>query len=1048
MYDLYDPLRSEDHDIESHNRKRTKFGHDFSQWRFEEHTPDSEEHLAAEFANEVDQVGQQDPEQQDPMRLSRVATVESRDDTNNSQNKTVAIHGQIIPNFEVTHQIAIPASVTAPNVDVRNQIPGQHGTGLQLSSDLPVLCPLLSREKSGSNQFGLGNEDDETKSYPTPSFEALGQTPSQNVDDEIVELSPESISQDDQLSLRPGPPPLESKSSALEISNLQVDQEQSDKVSLSSSGVRSDLQPPDLFCDQVYLDKIISASIPNDSPGDEVPLGLDVTSFLRLGNVGKERMDIMHNDDGVFESEAPQLSLINSSGSVTEPQRLESDVTIEKDHDKVMETLLKRSLSLELDDVAERQGWPNVHFLMSENKNVGTEDTENVSHSDVGLDPETENQPEISNQQEDSEERLSGRGISDQYKYELLQQLDQEVTKPHNSPAELQEAENSSSVDGTEIVGVRRLDSESGKGLEVEIENNEGEEVRDNNDMGVHHQASVNGKDTEDTTEHHLSEILEETTNIPRFGNLESEVSDESSEDDASDEEKIPKVIVSAITALVEGTASWKANEDVREKEGIISSWPMGPDWTGRDHQQNITHHIKCQGLESPTTANHRTTPNTLFPFTPEVSGLKLDLGNEISETNQVAYTPRHGTQDENQESSLGSVDKPLMPEIGESIPRHEIITPLATQMEHSQEDRNVAKQDFANSNALPTPEPTQKLAYDDDDDRKPIPKDHQPLLEALRELRRSSGIQSADQSQVAVPYFEDAPITTDKLVSEGVYDEDDYESVDDSEDGTIRDSVRLENGEEVAPADEPSRSPVSFENELEKESLTLQEQKIEPESRSAGFRTPLSYFASLSTLPEHFDTTIDVFAAVVAATEPKRAKKGPRDYYQTIYITDPSSCLPRSPAAITTVQIFRPYKVALPIVNASDVLILRNFRVQTQKQKPMLLSTDSSAWAVFSRGTDVQMRGPPLEFGPHERSFAKGLRAWWYSLEVKTREDLRSRVPPAEAPGKRKDKGKKRLSEVVHELRDGTKYTDGRSDGMNGIHELRDGTTYVDDEA
>ncbi len=261
------------------------------------------------------------------------------------------------------------------------------------------------------------------------------------------------------------------------------------------------------------------------------------------------------------------------------------------------------------------------------------------------------------------------------------------------------------------------------------------------------------------------------------------------------------------------------------------------------------------------------------------------------------------------------------------------------------------------------------------------------------------------------------------------------------------------------------------------------------------GFRTTLSYFAPLSNLSAHFDTPTDVLATIVSGTTPTRAKTGPKDFYQSLYITDPSSASSQPP--ITTTRIFRPHKSAFPDVAQGDAILLRNFKAQSQAKQLMLLSTDSSAWAVFRKGKEVQIKGPPVEFAAEERGFVRGLWGWWASLSSDKREILEAAVPkekgkpkPKEMDGRREtatpspmktraavrhelrdgttwvdepgsedenreERGAshetstpspRRTRRLVrHELRDGTTYTDGKLGGKYGVHELRDGTRYKD---
>ena len=207
-----------------------------------------------------------------------------------------------------------------------------------------------------------------------------------------------------------------------------------------------------------------------------------------------------------------------------------------------------------------------------------------------------------------------------------------------------------------------------------------------------------------------------------------------------------------------------------------------------------------------------------------------------------------------------------------------------------------------------------------------------------------------------------------------------------------------------------------------------------------AGFRTSLSYFAPLSTLRSHYNETTSVLALVIASTAVSRATAGPKDYHMTIHITDPSSA---SPPSVTSARIFRPSKFPFPEAQQGDAILLRNFRVVSYRKHLGLLSTDNSAWAVFRRGEEPQIRGPPVEFGAEERGFARGHWDWWGTVE---RQKYADAVPEAAGrPARDSKRGKGRLSLVRHELRDGTTYVDRPKGEDNDLHELRDGTTWSD---
>ena len=171
------------------------------------------------------------------------------------------------------------------------------------------------------------------------------------------------------------------------------------------------------------------------------------------------------------------------------------------------------------------------------------------------------------------------------------------------------------------------------------------------------------------------------------------------------------------------------------------------------------------------------------------------------------------------------------------------------------------------------------------------------------------------------------------------------------------------------------------------------------------GFRTNLSYFVPLATLLAHFTTTVDILAIAVNSTPVTRATSGPKDYNQTIYLTDPSSSTLQPP--FRRAQIFRSYNKCFPIIEKGDAVMLRDFRVQSFQRQMTLLSTQSSSWAVFRKGQGVQVRGPPIEFGAEERLFARGMWRWWDGLKEEERVALEEAVPKEE-PQKAKTKENK----------------------------------------
>ena len=231
------------------------------------------------------------------------------------------------------------------------------------------------------------------------------------------------------------------------------------------------------------------------------------------------------------------------------------------------------------------------------------------------------------------------------------------------------------------------------------------------------------------------------------------------------------------------------------------------------------------------------------------------------------------------------------------------------------------------------------------------------------------------------------------------------------------------------------------------------------------GFRTSFSYFTPLSALQSHYNNLVDILAISISRSNITLSTAGPKDKCVILRLTDPSSLSNFSLSSVpyTVAQLFRPQRNALPSTNRGDAILLRNFKVQSSEQKLTLLSTESSAWAVFRKASEVQINGPPVEFGAEERGFARGLSDWWNvagdrvtnmieGIEEQADQDEFSQEkedsPTRMRKGAKKRRGRPSLGSgiVRHELRDGMSYTDNMAEGKRALHELRDGTTYSDD--
>ncbi|EXJ60510.1 hypothetical protein A1O7_04663 [Cladophialophora yegresii CBS 114405] len=196
------------------------------------------------------------------------------------------------------------------------------------------------------------------------------------------------------------------------------------------------------------------------------------------------------------------------------------------------------------------------------------------------------------------------------------------------------------------------------------------------------------------------------------------------------------------------------------------------------------------------------------------------------------------------------------------------------------------------------------------------------------------------------------------------------------------------------SPVQESRKTPVAFTlfqetkpNGIDITPISPNLQAKRPTShRHIGITTPLAYYAHLSSLHEQFGQILDIIAVCTEpSASPQRSKSGPKDYYTTLRLADPS-LLPDQHTAVSA-QIFRHAINAVPITTSGDVVILRNFKVQTSMRNFMLLSTETSSWAVFQAKpgstmswSDVIVSGPPIEYGPAETSRVKLLFSWWNS--------------------------------------------------------------------
>ncbi|KAL2259813.1 hypothetical protein VTK26DRAFT_6377 [Humicola hyalothermophila] len=194
---------------------------------------------------------------------------------------------------------------------------------------------------------------------------------------------------------------------------------------------------------------------------------------------------------------------------------------------------------------------------------------------------------------------------------------------------------------------------------------------------------------------------------------------------------------------------------------------------------------------------------------------------------------------------------------------------------------------------------------------------------------------------------------------------------------------------------------------------MTTAELKTEFTKR---LRADLPDFVPLKTLRNHVEKTLDVLAVVVSAppAAPARAKGGPREFFLSFAVTDPSMSTTGGPggtAQVAEAQLYRPHRETLPVVKVGDVVLLRGFTVKALSKRGWgLRSGEGSCWAVWDSlvvgaggvGEEEapQIRGPPVEGWEQCLGCVGILKSWFGGLE----DGVRGRI---ERAGKKLSEGR-----------------------------------------
>ncbi|MCJ1475829.1 hypothetical protein MMC13_004493 [Lambiella insularis] len=1023
---LYDPLAESHDEVDGRSTKRTKFGRRSDQWRFVQQTPgDGGSPGLRNFqelgsSEEVDQQLREYTEDGSTAFNRQPVVSELAGDSAAAENEQNLVFGQSRQSHYIEPQVATPASSSADGgvevPDVLNVVPST-------SSDLPIASsPSLSISEPTRNVDEKADANAAQATLVTEALATVAQPLDAETDGDAAKgaLGFSAVEQYVFPESNNGPAisPVDEQSAFGKV----IDQDEHSPPSKDFVGFKASelTQLPTTSSEEPLPHNILELF-----PYLPAVAGLDGTVF--------SRQQTFANEDGYDRrSAAPMQAQVTEADSFEDPKL---DPQLE----------LKERLSPHSEhDLGGLHGVADSPKLLLDEFKVAP----NIGRSGI----EVEESNFLHSKNESSSSRSEVKDGFEMHCEDLNQ-------------VEVQDGGTIVKAIDIEDIESEKEEEEAYSERQEGSEDDEGEVYSGNEDR-----SNDEGNDTLDESEENF---------------MEEDPQAEGFDQDDYQAEGIGGYDYQALTR----DATWDAEQEVLHS---IVGGEIHPASESLEHPTMLPEESggQRQLLDIYGTANNRSSEvdedrqfsgeRGQFPFTPEVSGLSNVLFERevlIKEKDLYTRTPKSTVADDQRPPALLMDADTAQKETLEARPHNHLMTPLATQVTQivEQEVRSQADLDLLEvDDELPVSEHTQPSS---EPKAPPVtPASSHPLLGILRSLRNSAVAKAenfgADRlSSTTEPWSSAKEIHKSPLIDEhyssSTGSHDDQISEQDDNDGnlqklerpvTSRESPLL--GPEIESAEEPegpeeqsltkSQSPV-LEPEIESpEESEEDEEQLSAKPLTVGFRTPLAYFAPLSALPEHFNSTIDTFAVVISATEAIRATKGPRDYFQTIYVADASLATSKSIANYTVVQIFRPYKRALPVLTTGDAFLLRDFKVQMQNRKPMLLSTASSAWAVFRPDAEVQIRGPHVEFGPEERAFANGLGEWWRNLDADVREEVVDRAArQSELKGKAMARGSgKRLSEgvVVHELRDGTRYTDNRADGITGVHELRDGTTYTDD--
>ncbi|KAL4913138.1 hypothetical protein BDW62DRAFT_170320 [Aspergillus aurantiobrunneus] len=599
------------------------------------------------------------------------------------------------------------------------------------------------------------------------------------------------------------------------------------------------------------------------------------------------------------------------------------------------------------------------------------------------------------------------------------------------------------------------------------------QEDEDDHDKGVEHEGEEETEGANEDMEDEQS--MEDEKPIDGSRSEPERMDEDVHEHDAADEyfeavQEQPDMETRAPPAepLLHPERSPEPNNLPASHEHIGDFQPMlnysyGPRHDSLDYLATIS-----ESAERLNTISESTHPGYDMPVDPNLYKFGTTQENITTEPNVVEH-PRKSSVENDNEAAIesfrsiperhlalqldGAAPSEIVSESAEertSIPNHnenrQLITPGPSQLVETDQAPDLIE---SSGEMLPTPNLTQEALSKLESQQPP-----QTPTEA-----RTFGVLESGSPPVAAVKLENGPNSPELGESEPAPPR------------VVVDTANVVDAAIPTPAGEAQVLQASIEVDDEAEGAIDDNEKAPVGRHYPGLRSKLSYFAPLATLIDHYNALVDTISIASEVTPPIKAVSGKKDFILTLQLTDPSM-------AGTTVyaQILRPYNPALPTLQEGDAILLRNFRVESFDHSVILVSDDTSAWAVFSASSeDPEIAGPPVEYGAEERTFATDLRQWYVEnglamvadnqLQASVGMESRGETPTSSTAhsdagsvdialretrgdtsssrGSRRRKSHRRIT--IHKLRDGRRYTEvGSSPGDGSIHELRDGTVYA----